>query len=560
MTAAKVQDFTSLTGTGRPQLSNTPYFYARSKQEHVLVSSNQPIMSLKTTLGPSPTLLIWLFTASIFVLDAWLVEESNLSFIYLLVIMLGLLFRERNDVVLLGVIATTLTIGAVIIRYQNGSEAPLDQLLFARALSIAGIWTGAYLVITILTMRRDETEQEEQFHALFRFATNGILVTNHRGEIVRVNPATEQLFGYNAEELIGEAVEILIPNRLSRSHTRHRNDYHASPHPRAMGAGYDLYALRKDGTEFPVEVSLSPFHTGKGEFVMAFVVDNTIRKEHEQRIVRQNQKLEQLAVALQNLNEGLEEKVRDRTHALEQAKNDLAAALAAEREVGELKSRFVSMASHEFRTPLSTVLSSAALIMTYADRQDFEQIKKHGLRIKTAVNNLNTILTEFLSLGKLEEDKTEPNLRETDLPEMIEEVISEIRGLFRPGQVLDYQHEGPAIAMLDPALFKHVLLNLFSNAIKYSPENTTIRVRTTITQTEVLLQVIDQGMGIPKADQRHLFSRFFRATNVTNVQGTGLGLYIVKRYVELMNGEIGFVSTEEQGSEFWVKISPQQEK
>jgi PAS domain S-box-containing protein len=511
-------------------------------------------MSTKNSKDTAPTLLIWLFTATIFVLDAWVVEENNLSFIYLLVIMLGLLFRERNDVVLLAVIATVLTVLSVVIRYQNGSEMSLDQLLFARSLSIAGIWTGAYLVITILTMRRDEVSQEEEFHALFRFAASAILVTNHHGEIVRVNPATEKLFGYQANELLGKQVEVLIPRRLARVHERHRNDYHASPRPRSMGTGIDLYAVRQDGSEFPVEVSLSPFRTAQGEFVMAFVVDNTVRKENEQRIVRQNQKLEQLAIALQNLNEGLEEKVRDRTHELEQAKNDLAAALAAEREVGELKSRFVSMASHEFRTPLSTVLSSAALIGTYAERQDFENIKKHSTRIKTAVNNLNTILTEFLSLGKLEDGKTEPNLRETNLPELIEAANNEIKGMLRPGQTFYCQHEGPETTLLDPSLFKHVLFNLFSNAIKYSPENTVIHVHTSITSGEVLLRVIDQGMGIPLADQKHLFTRFFRAANATNVQGTGLGLYIVKRYVELMNGEIGFVSGEGTGTEFWVRV------
>jgi PAS domain S-box-containing protein len=516
-------------------------------------------MALKSGFGASPVLLIGLFMAGIFILDAWFVSESTISFTYLLVIILGLFFNERNDVLLLGIIATALTVLAVFIQFQNGNQTPFDQLLFSRVISLAGIWTGVYLVITILSMRRDESMQKEQFHALFQHATNGILVTNFNGEIVRINPAAEQLFGYQPNELLGKAVEVLIPTKLARVHENHRTAFRVNPHARSMGTGLDLYAMRKDGVEFPVEVSLSPFRTEAGEFIMAFVVDNTMRKEYEQRIVRQNQKLEQLAAALQNLNEGLEEKVRHRTKALEKAKNDLAAALETERELGELKSRFVSMASHEFRTPLSTVLSSASLINTYADRLDFENIKKHGARIKKTVNNLNTILTEFLSLGKLEEGKTKPNLQETSLLEIVEEVRNEIAPLFKEGQELVHQHEGSEVARLDPALFKHILLNLFSNATKYSPENTTITVKSKVNQGKISLQIFDQGMGIPEADQKYLFSRFFRATNASNIQGTGLGLYIVKRYVELMNGEIGIRSEEGKGTEFWINIFPQKD-
>lgn len=490
----------------------------------------------------------------IFILDAWVVNDNNISFTYLLVIILGVFFRERNDVILMGIVATVLTVLAVLLQYENGNTAPFDQLLFSRVISVAGIWAGCFLVITILTMRQDEELQDEQFHALFRYATSGILVTNNRGQIVRINPAAETLFGYQADDLLGKQVEVLIPRKLSRQHEQHRSDYRAHPRPRSMGIGYDLSAVRKDGTEFPVDVSLSPFRTAHGDFVMAFVIDNTVRRENEQRIVRQNQKLEQLAAALQDLNEGLEEKVRDRTKALEETRNDLAAALDKERELGELKSRFVSMASHEFRTPLSTVLSSAALISTYAERQDFENIKKHSSRIKTAVNNMNTILTEFLSLGKLEEGKTETNLKETNLPELVEEIAAEIKPLLQKGQTFEYHHEGPAMALIDPALFKHILLNLFSNAIKYSPENAPIQIHTAVKPDDILLRVIDRGIGIPEADQKHLFSRFFRATNATNIQGTGLGLYIVNRYVELMNGKIGFISADGKGTEFWVRI------
>ncbi|TNE60576.1 MAG: PAS domain S-box protein [Bacteroidetes bacterium] len=515
-------------------------------------------MSVKSRINPTSISLILAFMAGIFILDAWFVHDSNLSFAYLLVVILGLFFSEKNDVVLLSVSATALTVIAVILQYYEGVESTLDEMLFSRTISVAGIWTGAYLVITIINMREDEVLQEEQFHALFRFATNGILIANDRGQIVRINPAAEQLFGYTAEELSGRLVEVLIPARLSKLHENHRKDFKNNPRPRTMGTGLDLYAVRKDGVEFPVEVSLSPFRTEEGDFIMAFVVDNTLRKENEQRIMRQNQKLEQLAGALQNLNEGLEEKVMIRTRELEKAKNDLSSALATERELGELKSRFVSMASHEFRTPLSTVLSSASLINAYADRQDFENIKKHSQRIKSAVNNLNTILSEFLSLGKLEEGRTELNLREISLPEIIEEVHSEIKGLFRAGQELDYEHEGTETALLDPGLLKHALLNLFSNATKYSPENSTITIRTSISPERITLRIIDQGMGIPLADQKHLFTRFFRATNATNIQGTGLGLYIVKRYVELMGGEIGFKSEEGKGTEFWVHIHPQE--
>ncbi len=514
-------------------------------------------MASKSGFGVPPVFLISLFAAGIFILDTWFVEDSNISFTYLLVIILGLFFSERNDVLLLGIISTVLTILAVFIQHKNGSQTPFEQLLFSRVVSIAGIWTGVFLVMTILSMRKDESVQEKQFQALFQYATNGILVTNFNGQIVRVNPAAEKLFGYQTEELLGQPVEILIPTNLARIHQNHRTTYRTKPHARAMGTGLDLYAMRKDGSEFPVEVSLSPFRTEAGEFIMAFIVDNTVRREYEQRVIRQNKELEKLAAALQNLNEALEEKVHQRTKDLEKAKNELALALETERELGELKSRFVSMASHEFRTPLSTVLSSAALIETYADRLDFENVKKHGSRIKKAVNNLNTILTEFLSLGKLEEGKTESNLQETSLSDLVAEVYSEIKPLLKEGQELEHQHEGQALAMLDSGLFKHVLLNLFSNATKYSPENTTIRVYTKVTAAEIALQVFNQGMGIPKADQKHLFSRFFRAANATNIQGTGLGLYIVKRYVELMNGEIGFHSEEGKETEFWVKIYPQ---
>lgn len=490
-----------------------------------------------------------------FILDVWVLESDSIPFLHLLAVLIGVFFRERNDVILVAVAATALVVVAAVVHHYEGTALPLQQILFGRTFALISLWAGTYVVSLVQRMRQEEKAQQEELQALFHCASNAIIITDANGRIVRLNPAASDLFGYEAQELIGSPIETLIPKRFARVHERHRNNYRLHPRVRPMGTGIDLYALRKDGSEFPVAVSLSPFRTEKGDFVVAFVVDDTLRKENEQRIVRQNQQLEQLAIELQNLNEGLEEKIQERTQELERAKNELAVALAAEREVGELKSRFVSMASHEFRTPLSTVLSSAALIKSYAERGDLDSIRKHALRIQMAVNNLNTILTEFLSLGRLEEGRTEPRLVETDLTALIEEDINEMTPVLRAGQTIEHRHEGERRVCLDPALFKHVLINLLSNASKYSSEGAIIRVYSRIDETGASVHVQDSGLGIPASDQKHLFSRFFRATNATNVQGTGLGLYIVKRYVELMGGEIGFHSEEGKGSDFWVRFS-----
>ncbi len=498
-----------------------------------------------------PILLIWLLSAAIFLLDVLIPQQGNVALLYLLPVLLGLLLKEKNDIVLLGLIATVLSVAPVFL--QN-NELPVQVRFFDRIISVLGIWAAGYLVLRIKYLKDDESTRSEQFRALFEHASIGIVVVNNRGEIVRVNPFIEQLFGYTAHELEGESVELLIPKRLHSIHRNHREEYKSGPTPRTMGTGLNLSAVRKDGNEFPVEVSLSPFRTTSGSYVMAFLLDNSIRKDHENRILRQNLRLEQLAAALQNLNEGLEEKVRERTNALEQAKNDLAAALDKERELGELKSRFVSMASHEFRTPLSTVLSSASLIQTYNQKNDPENIHKHAGKIKTAVNNLNTILTEFLSLGKLEEGKTQPNRQEINLPVLIGEVADELRGVFKPGQTFEPRHTGHPSVLLDPGLLKHVLINLVSNAVKYAPENSPITVQSEVSNGRVCISVQDRGMGIPDSDKKHLFSRFFRASNASNIQGTGLGLYIVHRYVELMNGEITFESEEGKGTTFHVSF------
>ncbi|MBL7827102.1 MAG: HAMP domain-containing histidine kinase [Saprospiraceae bacterium] len=182
-------------------------------------------------------------------------------------------------------------------------------------------------------------------------------------------------------------------------------------------------------------------------------------------------------------------------------------------------------------------------------------MKKHGERIKSAVNGLNTILTEFLSLGKLEEGKISVNLEQANIQECIEDVHESLKNVFKPGQTIRYQHAGADEVVIDCNLMKYILTNLISNASKYSPEGSVIDIESSNQDGKLKISIRDKGIGIPEADQKHLFERFFRAGNATNsTQGTGLGLYIVQRYTEMMGGKVGFTSAVEEGSTFWVSF------
>jgi len=496
--------------------------------------------------------LVWLVVPVIFLADLLLPRQYDVVFAYLLAHFLAISFKEKSDVLLLAVVTSVLTIIGLAFKPH---EAPFQEMMLERLPAIITFWAAAFFVLKFIQMRDEEALQEGRFGALFEHATNGILMANRQGTIIMANPALETLFGYEKTEITGKKVETLIPNRFSKNHDEHRRHYHQLPKPRSMGNDLNLFGLKKDGSEFPVEVSLSPFKNQEGEFVVAFVLDNTFRKNYEKSILKQKQELASLSDALRELNDGLENKVHERTKELEIAKNELSAALDKERDLGELKSRFVSMASHEFRTPLTSMLSSAGLVLQYAERQDIENIKKHAERIKNAVKSLDTILGEFLSLGRLEEGRISVNRENAVIEECVKEVFEGLVNLLKPGQYLEHQHEGKAAVSLDCNLTKNILINLITNAVKYSPEGALVLVKTSVDDKKIKISVHDKGMGIPASEQKHLFDRFFRASNaVNNTQGTGLGLHIVQRYAEMMAGTVGFESEVEVGSVFWVEF------
>lgn len=236
------------------------------------------------------------------------------------------------------------------------------------------------------------------------------------------------------------------------------------------------------------------------------------------------------------------------------AEEEIKKALSKERQLNELKSRFVSMASHEFRTPLSTIMSSVSLISRYNTETQQEKKDKHIKRIKSSVNNLTQILNDFLSISKLEEGKAFVHRSTINVDSYIETLCDEMSSVTKQGQEIMISHEGNSPFKTDPQILKNIIINLLSNAIKYSGIGARIWINSCIDEKELSVSIRDEGMGIPEKDQKHLFDRFFRAENAINIQGTGLGLNIVTKYLEMLNGSISFESKEDVGTTFSIKI------
>lgn len=498
------------------------------------------------------------------------------------------------------------------------------------------------------------------YKVLFETAAESLVVTDEKGAIVLVNARSNEMFGYTGSELIGQKLETLLPEKYRKAHIKHREDYNHFPKQRSMGIGMDLWARRKDGSEFPVEVSLNYFKTGEKIFVMGLVTDITERYKAEEQIRKMNEELEKIVeertreleesrrlyqIVARNFPDGtinvfdrdlkyvfaegsdlfkygitseklvgtdyimrlpeeIREEVRNKlmmvlagtntTFELQFRNNiylinavglhdadgiidqilmveqnitikkkveeDMQRAFEKEKQLNELKSRFVSMASHEFRTPLSTILSSSSLVEKYLNKNDIDQaavqenVYRHLKRIKASVGNLTSILNDFLSLDKLEQGKVEVKFSQFYINKFAEELVEEIQPTLKKGQEITYIHMGKTEIVLDKQMLKNILYNLISNASKYSPENSDIEFKTNLDKTGLTIEVTDHGIGIPESDQIHLFERFFRAKNVTNIQGTGLGLNIVERYTNLLRGKISFKSKEGEGTTFILKI------
>lgn len=390
--------------------------------------------------------------------------------------------------------------------------------------------------------------------AIIENAIDGIITISNRGLIESINPSACNLFGFSPEEVIGKNISMLMPSPDRERHDGYLERYQRTGERRIIGIGREVNGLRKDGTQFPFRLAVSEVILSDRVIYAGFINDLTREKEAEERIRNHAAQLEEL-VEERTLS------LRKTVRALQEAKEEVSLSLEKEKELNQLKSRFVSMASHEFRTPLSSVQLSASLIEKYAVQEDHRNISKHVNKIKNAVGNLTTILNDFLSLERLEAGRVEPTFSNFDLVKLSEEITEEMQLITKQNQNIIYEHTGlTSMVRLDQNLLKNCIINLIANAIKYSGENTFIEFNTEVTSEKYIITVKDNGIGIPAADQKHLFQPFFRAHNTGNIPGTGLGLNIVRRYAGLMHGEVDFESTINKGTKFTISFLIDDEK
>ena len=403
--------------------------------------------------------------------------------------------------------------------------------------------------------KKATTTESQLLNSIFQTAVDSIIVINKMGIIEMVNPAITSLFGHSESELIGQNVSLLMSSPHREKHDQYLQTYQETGEKNIIGIGREVNGKHKNGNLIPIGLAVNEISTSEGAKYVGIIHDLTTRKRIESE--------------LKNLNQSLEKEVEKRTQELSRTVNkllspnnklksvefDLRKALEKEQHLNELKSRFVSMASHEFRTPLSTILSSAALISRFRESEHQPKREKHVKRIKSSVSNLTGILNDFLSISKLEEGKIGVTTEQFCFDTLLQEAKEEIQGLLKKGQKIIYTPSPKkSTIVLDRRLLKNILFNLLSNAIKYSPANTTINCMSVFEKQTFIFSVQDEGIGIPKEEQEYMFSRFFRASNATNIQGTGLGLNIVKKYLELVNGTIELQSEEGKGATFTIKI------
>ncbi|SDG63782.1 PAS domain-containing sensor histidine kinase [Psychroflexus sediminis] len=409
----------------------------------------------------------------------------------------------------------------------------------------------------------DFQKNSKIFNLLFEGISEGIIVVDDSQHVVEVNSATEVMFGYNKGELINKHLDVLIPKDYRSNHHKHVDKFIDNSEKRQMGHGRNIYGLKKNGEIFPVEAGLNPFQFEGERYVMSLISDITQRKTQQQEIEELNRDLEQkidkrteeLKLTIQELQHS-NSKLESEVYKRKQAESKTKKALQKEIELNELKTKFLSLVSHEFKTPLSGILTSSTLASKYTQTEQQDKRERHLSTIKNKVHYLTGILYDFLSIERLESGKVTYKFEEFSLITLVNEVIYNANVTLKDGQEILYPQNLQDISLRqDKHVLELVLSNLLNNAIKYSPEDTSIYFEVDTTEANLIkFRIKDEGIGIPQQDQKHIFERYFRAENALNNQGTGIGLNIAKVHLENLKGSICFESIEGKGTTFYIEI------
>ncbi|HHB78594.1 MAG TPA: PAS domain S-box protein [Saprospiraceae bacterium] len=415
-----------------------------------------------------------------------------------------------------------------------------------------------------------DLESEDLLKAVVESTVDGIIVINHRGKIQFVNDATLRLFGYAKEELVGHSMNVLLPDSISgHQHDGFLKNYLETGHAKIIGIGREVRGRRKDGSTFPFWLSVNESRVNGKIFFTGLVHDLSVQKKTERALTELTRELEEkvaqrtheLADAVNRLlkiNVKLEKEIQEKAAkeiALKNSEEELKIALQKEKHLNEMKSRFLSMASHEFKTPLSAMLSSASILSRYTTTEQQPNRERHIAKIKKMIRQLNDVLNDFLSVERMDGNEINVSPQLIDLQSFVEGVVEQMESILKERQaiVINYATKDKELYQ-DSNILRIILRNLLSNSIKYSDKGQKIELSVESKADSFIIKVKDYGIGIPANEQPFIFTRFFRSTNASNIQGTGLGLAIVARYVQVLGGKITFQSKEMEGSVFLINL------